>query len=170
MPSSMRSVEGKWKFRPSSSRTTHRANPMPSSLARAVELYYEEDIEPQRAPARTPPFPRARRDRRAYQRLRDGELEWIRSARLGGKSVSLVDLSAGGALLDSPVLLRPDSLLTLQLSGRGVETAVEFRVLRCQVGSIGAAGPTYRAACEFTRLIDLPGVQPLAIQEISTGG
>ena len=39
-----------------------------------------------------------------------GELEWIRHARLSaGKGVSLVDLSAGGALLDSPVPLRPDS-------------------------------------------------------------
>ena len=144
---------------------------MPPSLARAVELYYEEDIEPQRAPARTPPFARARRDRRAYQRLRDGELEWIRSARLGaGNGVALVDLSAGGALLDSPVPLRPDSLLSLQLSGRGIETVVEFRVLRCQVGSIDAAGPTYRAACEFMRLIDLPAAGPGAAQEISPGG
>jgi hypothetical protein len=143
---------------------------MSLSLADSVDLYQEEDIEPQRVSAQSLAYAKARRDRRAYQRLRDGELEWIRSARLGGKGVSLIDLSAGGALLDSPVLLRPDSLLTLHLSGRGVETAVEFRVLRCQVGSIGAAGPTYRAACEFTRLIDLPGIQPLAIQEISTGG
>jgi hypothetical protein len=143
---------------------------MSISLADSVDLYQEEDIEPQRVTAQSLAHAVARRDRRVYQRLRDGELEWIRSARLGGKGVSLVDLSAGGALIDSPVLLRPESLLTLQLSGRGVETAVEFRVLRCQVGSIGAAGPTYRAACEFTRLIDLPGVQPLAIQEISTGG
>ena len=143
---------------------------MSLSLADSVDLYQEEDIEPQRVSAQSLAYAEARRDRRAYQRLRDGELEWIRGARLGGRSVSLVDLSAGGALLDSPVLLRPDSRLTLQLSGRGVETAVEFRVLRCQVGSIGAAGPTYRAACEFMRLIDLPGVQPLAIQEISAGG
>lgn len=143
---------------------------MSLALADSVELYQEEDLEPQRASARTLAYAKEQRDRRAYQRLRDGELEWIRSARLGGKGVSLVDLSAGGALIDAPVPLRPDSLLTLQLSGRGVDTAVEFRVLRCQVGAIGAAGPTYRAACEFTRLIDLPGVQPLANREISTGG
>lgn len=143
---------------------------MSLALADSVDLYQAEDIEPQRVSARTLAYAKERRDRRAYQRLRDGEIEWIRSARLGGKGVSLVDLSAGGALLDSPVPLRPDALLTLQLSGKGVDTAVEFRVLRCQVGSIGAAGPTYRAACEFTRLIDLPGVQPLAIREISTGG
>jgi hypothetical protein len=51
-------------------------------------------------------------------------------------------------------------LLTLQFSGRGVEMAAEFRVLRCQVGAIGSHGPTYRAACEFTQLIELPGQHP----------
>jgi hypothetical protein len=110
------------------------------------------------------------RDRRAYQRLRDSELEWVRTVRLaGGKGVALVDLSAGGALLDSPQALRPASLLTLQIAGRGVDTAVEFRVLRCQVGAIGPHGPTYRAACEFTRLIELPRGLSLSAPAHSSG-
>ena len=110
-------------------------------------------------------------DRRAYQRLRDRELEWIRHARLSaGKGVSLVDLSAGGALLDSPVPLRPSSLLTLEIIGRGIETSVQFRVLRCEVGAIGPEGPTYRGACEFTRLLELPGVRPADTPELSPGG
>ena len=112
---------------------------------------------------------RGRRERRAYQRLRDQELGWVRNVRLSvGKGVSLVDLSAGGALLDSPVPLRPASLFTLQLAGGGIDTAVEFRVLRCQVGAIGPNGPTYRAACEFTRLIELPGTHS-AGQELLPG-
>jgi len=111
------------------------------------------------------------RERRAYQRLRDHELAWIRHARLSaGKGVSLVDLSAGGALLDSPVPLRPDSLLTLEIVGRGLETSVQFRVLRCEVGAIGPGGATYRGACAFTRLIELPGVPPASAPKPSGGG
>jgi hypothetical protein len=112
-----------------------------------------------------------RRDRRLHQRLRDAELQWVRNARLtGGKGVSLVDLSAGGALIDSPVPLRPSSILTLQIAGGGIDTAVEFRVLRCQVGAIHRGGATYRAACEFTRLIELPGVRPVTVQEMTSAG
>ena len=111
------------------------------------------------------------RERRAYQRLRDHELEWIRHARLSaGKGVSLVDLSAGGALLDSPVPLRPSSLLTLEIIGQGIETSVQFRVLRCEVGAIGPGGTTYRGACEFTRLLELPGVRPAAAPGLLPGG
>jgi hypothetical protein len=87
-----------------------------------------------------------------------------------GKGVSLVDLSAGGALLDSPVPLRPDSLLTLELVGRGLETSVQFRVLRCEVGAIGPDRATYRGACGFTRLIELPSVRLASAPELSARG
>jgi hypothetical protein len=112
------------------------------------------------------PLPRTA-ERRLYQRLRDRDLRWVRQVRLGGnRSVSLVDLSASGALIDSPVPLRPASILTLQIAGAGVDTAVEFRVLRCQIGAIGRGGPTYRAACEFSRLIELPNARHAVPLEI----
>ena len=111
------------------------------------------------------------RERRAYLRLRDQELAWIRHARLSaGKGVSLVDLSAGGALLDSPSPLRPDSLLTLEIVGRGLETSVQFRVLRCEVGAIGPGGATYRGACAFTRLIEMPGIRLASGPELIAKG
>lgn len=99
----------------------------------------------------------AQHDRRAHRRHRDQELRWIKRARLNGRhTVSIVDLSVGGALLDSPVPLRPDSLLTLQIDGRDFDKSIPFRVLRCQIGALLPERPVYRGACVFTSLIELP--------------
>ena len=98
-----------------------------------------------------------RHDRRVHPRHRDQELCWIRSARLsGGQKVSIVDLSVGGVLLDSPVRLRPDSILTLEIGGPDFDKSVPFRVLRCQIGALLPERTIYRGACQFTRLIELP--------------
>lgn len=98
-----------------------------------------------------------RHERRTHRRHRAQELHWLRSARLGaGHSVSIVDLSAGGALVDSPVPLRPDSILTLDIIGRGFDKSIPFRVLRCQIGALLPERTVYRGACEFTSLIELP--------------
>ncbi len=98
-----------------------------------------------------------RSDRRAHRRHRDEALRWIRSARLSvGYNVAIVDLSSGGALLDSPVPLRPDSLLTLEIDGRGFDKSIPFRVVRCQIGSLLPERTIYRGACEFTSAIELP--------------
>jgi hypothetical protein len=109
------------------------------------------------------------RERRAYLRHRQQDLRWIRLARLRfGQGVSLVDLSAGGVLLDSPVALGPDSVLALEIIGVGLEAVVPFRVLRCEVGGLSAAGLTYRGACEFTRPIELPGFATQALRSVPT--
>jgi hypothetical protein len=98
-----------------------------------------------------------RRERRIHRRHRVQELQWLRSARLGaGHRVSILDLSAGGALVDSPVPLRPDSILTLDIIGRGFDKSIPFRVLRCQIVALLPERTVYRGACEFTSLIELP--------------
>jgi Family of unknown function (DUF6982) len=100
---------------------------------------------------------RDRHDRRAHQRHREQELRWIRSARLSaGQKVSIVDLSAGGVLLDSPIPLRPDSILTLEIGGSNFDRSVPFRVLRCQIGALLPERTIYRGACQFTALFELP--------------
>ena len=110
------------------------------------------------------------RDRRGYQRLRNQELRWVRNARIAqGHGVSLVDLSASGALLDSPVPLRPASILTLEITGGGFDTAVEFRVLRCQISEVLPGRTIYRAACEFTRVIEMPGLEPAGARVLYPG-
>jgi hypothetical protein len=109
------------------------------------------------------------RERRAYLRHRQQDLQWVRLARLRfGQNVSLVDLSAGGVLLDSPVALGPNSVLALEIIGGGLEAVVPFRVLRCEVGELRAVGLTYRGACEFTRPLDLPGFATQALGSLPT--
>ena len=100
-------------------------------------------------------------DRRAHSRQRDQDLQWIRNARLtAGHGVSIIDLSSGGVLLDSPVPLRPDSVMTLEIGGRGIEQRVRFRVLRCQIGALQPGRTVYRGACQFITPIEWPADHP----------
>jgi PilZ domain len=101
-------------------------------------------------------------DRRLYSRRRDGDLDWVRSVRLrAARRVTLVDLSAGGALIDADVPLRPGAELSLEISGRDIETAVTLRVLRSHVAALLADRTRYRGACEFARPLELPGFHAL---------
>ena len=101
-----------------------------------------------------------RSDRRAHERRSAADLEWLQAVRLTGGSgydVRLVDLSEGGALLEVDAPLRPGVILTLELSGPGLDTAVPIEVLRCYIAHLRGETATYRGACAFTHLIELPG-------------
>src|ERR1700730_4082029 len=81
-------------------------------------------------------------DRRAHPRLSARELRWLRAARLKyGPPVRLIDLSVGGALLESDAPLRPGSTLALELAGAGPvgssPVVVPLRVVRCQLTGLG---------------------------------
>jgi hypothetical protein len=100
---------------------------------------------------------RSESDRRAHPRLGARELSWLRTSRLKyGPSVRLIDLSVGGALLETDVQLRPGSNLTLELNGAS-HVAVPLRVIRCQLTSLHEK-PLYRGACAFSHLTELPGL------------
>jgi hypothetical protein len=93
-----------------------------------------------------------RRDERHLARA----LDWLRSTRLQfGPPVSLIDLSAGGALVETGMQLRPGSTAALTIAGRGVDETTPFHVLRCEVVSIDQ-GPVYRGAGVFSRKLSLP--------------
>jgi hypothetical protein len=101
---------------------------------------------------------RARTDRRAHLRRGATDLAWLRLVRLAqGMDVRLIDLSEGGALLEVDAPLKPGTILTLELSGSGLETTVPLEVLRCYISSLRGNVATYRGACAFSRLIELPG-------------
>jgi len=110
------------------------------------------------------------RDRRAFKRHGQTDLQWVRVARLRfGQGVSLVDLSTGGASLDSPVALGPNSVSALEIIGAGLDAVVPFRVLRCEVADVTAHGLIYRGACEFIRPLELPDRARLLAQAASSG-
>ncbi len=81
----------------------------------------------------------------------------MRLTGVSGYDVRLVDLSEGGALLEVDAPLRPGVILTLELSGPGLDTAVPMEVLRCYIANLRGETATYRGACAFAHLIELPG-------------
>jgi hypothetical protein len=94
-------------------------------------------------------------NRRAHPRLSAGELGGFRTARIkNGPRVTLIDLSAGGALLESDNRLCPGSVLALELTGSS-QIVVPLRVVRSQIASL-REGALYRGACAFKRPLELP--------------
>src|SRR3954447_20580992 len=96
-------------------------------------------------------------DRRVHTRRSARDLNWLRAARISkGSEVQLVDLSEGGALLELDEPLKPGTLLSLDISGTGLEATVPFEVLRCYVSRLQGEVTIYRGACVFAHLIELP--------------
>jgi hypothetical protein len=94
-------------------------------------------------------------DRRRFRRFRASELRGFRSARIKfGPLVGLVDVSAGGVLLESNDRLEPESEAMLELVGESRNAVVPARVLRCQVAGVGEE-LRYRGACAFKEPVDL---------------
>jgi hypothetical protein len=94
------------------------------------------------------------RNRRANPRFPASELRGLREARIRfGPQVSLVDVSMGGALIETDTRLQPDSEAVLELVGN-LHRAVPFRVIRSQATVVGGS-LRYREACAFTESIDL---------------
>lgn len=92
-------------------------------------------------------------DRRAHSRLTPAEFNSRLTARHKyGESVTVVDLSAGGVLLETSRIIRPDTDLALEIHDAQTRevSQVVSRVLRARVAGV-SGGITYRAACAFKR-------------------
>jgi len=97
-------------------------------------------------------------ERRTDRRLTPTDLRNSLVARYRhGESVSLVDLSIGGAQFETPRLVRPDADVVLQfVDSRTREVSeVVARILRANVSAL-TDGITYRAACAFKRPLSHP--------------
>lgn len=107
----------------------------------------------------TPAWSR-QQERRAHVRLAPLDLSTPISAKLKyGQTVTLLDVSPGGALLETSEALRPDADVVLEILGRPADETrhVVSRVLRCQVAGLDG-GIRYRGACAFKRPLDHPAL------------
>jgi hypothetical protein len=95
-------------------------------------------------------------DRRGHMRLGRDDVRWLRSARLKyGPDVRVIDISAGGILVETEGQLRPDANLVFELSGPMHSILVPSKVLRCRVASFDEV-MRYQGACAFKRPLEIP--------------
>jgi hypothetical protein len=91
-------------------------------------------------------------DRRGTHRLRQPADHGIVSARVrAGDEVEVVDVSAGGALIETTSRLLPGAAIELRLATGATRTAVRGRVVRCAVAHVRSGSICYRGAIRFDR-------------------
>lgn len=91
-------------------------------------------------------------DRRRAERRHTLEEHGIVRARVRmGHDVALVDVSAGGALVESAHRLLPGAPIELYLATSGGTVSIRGCVVRCVVARLRAAGVWYHGAIRFDR-------------------
>lgn len=94
-------------------------------------------------------------DHRLDPRVRQPEIAGTQAILRPGYAVSLIDLSAGGALIEGPRPLRPGARVHLQIVTATRRHAITAHVLRCAVSSIDPRhGVQYRGALKFDHRCD----------------
>jgi hypothetical protein len=95
-------------------------------------------------------------ERRGHMRLGADDVRWLRSARLKyGPDVRVLDISAGGILVETEGQLRQDANIVFELSGTINSILMPSKVLRCRVASFDEV-MRYQGACAFKRPLDIP--------------
>ena len=97
-------------------------------------------------------------ERRRHVRRPAGDLAWLRAVRLRpGLDAVAVDLSPGGALVETATRLRPRMKTVLQLTAGDRELRASGEIVRAWVSAIAPGrGVRYRGALRFDRPMDLP--------------
>jgi hypothetical protein len=96
-------------------------------------------------------------DRRAHVRRRPTEFDHALVARLkAGPVLRLLDVSAGGALIETPSRLTPGAQILVEFLAPATReaTLVRSRVMRSHVAALDG-GVRYRGACSFDGLLEL---------------
>jgi hypothetical protein len=93
-------------------------------------------------------------DRRAHPRIPSAQLP-VTSVRIPNRSaVSLVDLSSGGALLELPFQMQPESRFAVRFDTAVEQLEVPIQLLRCYVADL-RGGVRYHAAGAFDSLVNI---------------
>jgi hypothetical protein len=90
-------------------------------------------------------------DRRNFRRTGVGEHGIISARVRPGHPVAVIDISAGGVLIEISRLLLPGAAADLQLDTAHRRASLRGRVLRCAVCRLLPSGVSYRAAIVFDR-------------------
>jgi hypothetical protein len=96
-------------------------------------------------------------DRRAHVRLRPIQLDRPMLARLKpGPLLTLIDVSAGGALIQTPTRLTPGAHVLIEFLAPGTRraTVLRSRIMRSQVAALEGC-VRYRGACSFDETLEL---------------
>jgi hypothetical protein len=94
-------------------------------------------------------------NRRAHLRIPSANLPGAGIRIPSRPPVSLVDLSSGGALIEMPFPVEPQSRLIVELHTPLDKVVVNLQLLRCYVARL-AGGVRYHAAGAFDQLVTLP--------------
>jgi hypothetical protein len=90
-------------------------------------------------------------DRRQFRRL-EGREHGIVAARVRlGYRVAVIDVSAGGALIETSKRLLPGAAVDLQVETVNDRRAIPGRVVRCAIARLRSNSVAYRAAIAFDR-------------------
>ena len=91
-------------------------------------------------------------DRRVNRRRRRVQEHGIVRARVRpGHVVTLIDVSAGGALVETDHRLLPGTCVELQVESENRSMSLRGRVVRCAVVRVRPASVSYRGAIAFDR-------------------
>lgn len=100
-------------------------------------------------------------DRRFDARFQPPGAEERRATLRPGTDITLIDVSAGGALVQAPRPLRPGARVHLQIGIASRRVAIAAHVLRCAVWSLDPLdGVTYRGALKFDQRVDWQWADP----------
>ncbi len=96
------------------------------------------------------------KERRAFPRRPASELTFLKSVRLlAGPEVRLVDVSRGGALLESDTPLPPGTRICLRLVTTDTTLLIDGRVLRSRVSCLQPGLVRYKSAVQFDEEVAL---------------